>query len=273
MLPNTIDVDGQSIAYISSAGTGPAIVLIHGNSASHAAFLRQIESPLGQRYRVVALDLPGHGASANASDPPNTYTLPGYARILASFSAHLGLETAVFVGWSLGGHIVLEASDLLPKAAGLVIFGTPPLAYPPDMAAAFFPHPAMGAVFQETLNDNDASAFVTAFFKPGTSEIPARFLADARRTDGQARVQLGASIMPGNYRDEVAIVANLTTPLAILHGEHEQLANAAYMQTLTMPSLWRKAIQIIPDAGHAPQWEQPERFNALLDEFVQACHS
>jgi pimeloyl-ACP methyl ester carboxylesterase len=38
-----------------------------------------------------------------------------------------------------------------------------------------------------------------------------------------------------------------------------------------MPTLWRGAVQSIPDAGHIPQWEQAETFNALLGAFVNDC--
>lgn len=54
----------------------------------------------------------------------------------------------------------------------------------------------------------------------------------------------------------------------MLHGAQEQLINGGYFDTLTMPTLWRGNVQVIADAGHLPQWEQPERFDALLDAFV-----
>jgi len=49
----------------------------------------------------------------------------------------------VIVGWSLGGHIALEAASALPDAAGFVIFGTPPVSGPADMPEAFLPNPAL----------------------------------------------------------------------------------------------------------------------------------
>lgn len=273
MQTQTLHVNGQSIAVTSSSGSGPAVLLIHGNSASGQSFLHQLNSPLGDRHRLVAIDLPGHGQSARATDPQNTNTLPGYADVVVDVVNQLDLGKAVLVGWSLGGHIALEAEHLLPNAAGLLIFGTPPIAFPPAMEAAFLPHPAMGAAFTEELNEAQIEAFVQAFFNPGVTDIPAAFLEDVRRTDGRARSSLAASIRPNGYRDEVEIVAQLSKPLAILQGEGEQLVNLAYLQGLTAPTLWRQAVQVIPGAGHAPHWEQPEKFNALLEAFIQDCHS
>ncbi len=68
-------------------------------------------------------------------------------------------------------------------------------------------------------------------------------------------------------------MANLTQPLAVLHGAQEQLINGDYFKTLTMPTLWRGAVQIIPGAGHIPQWETTEQFDALLDGFMADCAS
>ncbi len=269
MQTQTLHVNGQAVAVTTTAGSGPAVLLIHGNSASSRSFLHQLNSPLGERYRLVALDLPGHGQSADAAHPQSVYTLPGYAQVVTAVVNQLALERVILVGWSLGGHIALEAEPLLPQVAGVLIFGTPPLAFPPAMAEAFLPHPAMGAAFQEALTDAEMDGYVQAFFKPGATALPEAFRADVRRTDGRARATMAASIQPNGYRDEVELVARLTKPLAVIQGEQEQLINLAYLQSLPMPTLWRKAVQVIPAAGHAPHWEQPEQFNTLLEAFIQ----
>ncbi|HEV3043011.1 MAG TPA: alpha/beta fold hydrolase [Roseiarcus sp.] len=259
-----------SLAYHETPGSGRPVVLVHGNSASSKAYIRQLTAPLGQSRRLVAFDLPGHGQSDNA-DEPSHYSLPGYAGAMIAFAKGLGLEEAVFVGWSLGGHIVLEAAPDLPKAAGFVIFGTPPLAFPPAMDKAFLPNPAMGVGFSAEVSREQAESYATSGFRPGYADIAPSFVEDILRTDGRARAGLAASIAPGGYRDEVEIVAKLSQPLAVLHGAEEQLVNRAYFETLTMPTLWRNSVQVIVGAGHAPQWEKAQAFNALLDAFVETC--
>jgi pimeloyl-ACP methyl ester carboxylesterase len=92
-----------------------------------------------------------------------------------------------------------------------------------------------------------------------------------KRADGRAREALGVSVAEGNYADEIAVVANLDKPLAIVQGEQESYANLPYLKNLTMPTLWRDEIRMIPEAGHTPQWEQPEKFNSLLTEFIEDC--
>jgi pimeloyl-ACP methyl ester carboxylesterase len=269
MQSRTLQIGSQTIAFYQSVGTGPPALLVHGNSSSGLSFRQQLEGPLGEKFRLVAVDLPGHGQSEPATDPQSTYTLPGYASILVGVAEQLGLNEAVFVGWSLGGHIVLEANDQLPEAAGLMIFGTPPVGFPPAMAEAFLPHPAMNYTFKGDLTEEEMDAFVATFFAPEVADTPESFRADIRRTDGRARQVLGGSIRPGGYKDEIEVVANLSVPLAILHGEREQLVNIAYLRALTAPTLWRGEVQIIPQAGHAPHWEQPEQFSTLLEAFIK----
>jgi pimeloyl-ACP methyl ester carboxylesterase len=271
MTTGNVQTGAGKIAWRQSAGAGPAIVLVHGNSASSKAFARQLDGPLGRKYRIIAFDLPGHGESGDAAEPAKTYNMPGYARVLREVARQRDAEGAVFVGWSLGGHIVLEAAPDLPRAKGFAIFGTPPLAFPPAMEQAFLPNPAMAFTFTRDLSDEQARAYVAVAFRPGAADFPAFMADDVLRTDGRARENLAASIAPDGFRDEVKVVAGLTQPLAVLHGAEEQLINGGYFANLEMPTLWRGAVQTISGAGHIPQWEQAEAFDALLDAFVTDC--
>ena len=268
MKTRKIKAKNGAIAVHESTGEGPIVALIHGNSSSSRAFSRQLAGPLGRRFRLVAVDLPGHGESDDAKDP-RAYSLPGHARAVLAVVDALGLHEARFIGWSLGGHIALEMAPDLPQARGFAIFGTPPLAVPPAMSEAFLPNPAMQFTFQESVDRVEASAYIATFFKPGFADIAPFFLDDALRTDGRARSHLGASIGSGEARDEIAIVRDLKIPLAVLHGDEEQLVNGRYFGSVAMPTLWRGAVQIIPGAGHAPQWETPEAFDALIEAFIQ----
>ncbi len=267
MKTRVVETPNGAVAVHESPGQGPAAVLIHGNSASSRAFSRQLDGPLGERLRLVAIDLPGYGASENARDP-GAYSLPGHARAVRAAVDALGLADARFAGWSLGGHVVLEMAPNLPQARGVMIFGTPPVPIGPPIGEAFFAHPAMGTVFAERLERDQAAALIAAVFAPGFADIPPFFVEDALRADGRARKQLGASIARGDYRDEVAAVRDLKVPLAVLHGAAEQLVNGAYFALLSMPTLWGGAVQMIPGAGHAPQWETPQAFDALLEAFI-----
>jgi pimeloyl-ACP methyl ester carboxylesterase len=263
-----IAVGSCTIACHESSGKGADVLLVHANSLSAREYQRQLESPLGETHHLVAIDLPGHGQSSNAPDPVTTYTFPGYADVITGVATQLGLEQAIFVGWSLGGCAVLEAAPRLSEAAGFLIFGSSPIGIPAAMDEAFLPHPAMRVISNVELTEAGLTWFLDCVFKPGTV-IPDLFKEDVRRTDGQARSNLIRSVQLGKYRDQVNVVAYLRKPLAIVHGEEDQIVNAAYISKLAIPTLWRGELQIIKGAGHAPNWEQPEQFNAVLEEFIE----
>ena len=85
---------------------------------------------------------------------------------------------------------------------------------------------------------------LAALFRLGFADIPPFFPDDTPRPDGRGRSTVGAGIAPGGYRDEIAA-------------------------SVPVPTLWRGVVQMIPGAGHAPQWETPEAFGALVTAFVK----
>lgn len=267
MRQTQLQIGADTIAVYESRGSGAEVLLIHGNSADAETFKYQIDGDFGDSNRVLALDLPGHGKSSAAANPETTYCLGGYACVVVEVVQRLHLERPVLVGWSLGGHVALEAAQHLPEAAGFFIYGTPPFGIPPAWDQAFLPNPNFAAAFSPSISEEQAGIVARALVRPG-ADAPPSFCEAMLNTDGRARHLLGASLNAMNYTDEVQIVANMRSPLAIVHGAEDQFVNLDYLKGLTVPSLWRGAVQVIGGAGHAPQWEQPERFNALLAEFV-----
>ena len=263
----TVTVGSQEIAYLQSAGTERTVLLVHGNSSSSRTWRALMAGPFGQRFRCLALDLPGHGRSVPAVDH-STYSLPGYAATLAGFAEALAAQDAVVVGWSLGGHIVIEAAPALPRAAGFFVFGAPPVSVPAQMAEAFLPNPVMNTGFSADVSPEEALAYAGSFVAPGSGLALDEFVADILHTDGAARAGLAASIGEGRFADELAIAGALRQPLAIAQGENEQLVNLDYLQQLSIPALWRGAVQIVAAAGHAPQEEATQDFASLLDQFI-----
>ena len=262
-----ITLAGQEIAFKESEGTGRPVILVHGNSSSARVWNPLLTGAFGERFRVLALDLPGHGGSAPAADPA-AYSLPGYAAVLADFAKVVAAEDAVIVGWSLGGHIALEAASALPEAAGFVIFGTPPVSGPADLGEAFLPNPAVGIGFIAAVDAEQAKTYAESFLIAGSTLPTGELVEDILATDGAARENLVASLQTGRFADEVEIVAGLKQPIAVLQGAGEQLVNGDYLRRLAISTLWRGDIQVLPGVGHAPQVEAPEEFADVLTEFI-----
>ena len=264
-------VSGERVWFCESSAERPAVLLLHANSLSGSSFQRQIESPLGGRYRLVAIDLPGHGRSASAVRPEETYCLPGYAQVVAEVIRELSLSRPVIVGNSLGGFVALEALANGVKSAGLMLVDTPPLGKPPKFEEAFLPHPAMSVGLNETWSEEEFDCVLKANFSPKVNSYPDAFRADLRRTDGRARSNLLGSIAEGQYSNQLDTLRTMGVPLAIVMGQDDQTVNRDYFTQLEMPTLWRGRLETIPGAGHVPQWEQPALFNDVLEAFLLDC--
>jgi hypothetical protein len=83
---------------------------------------------------------------------------------------------------------------------------------------------------------------------------PKRDQPDEQEAHGRACARQSRRQHPlGEARDECKAARDLKVPLAVLHGEAEQLVNGLYLGSVAMPTLWRGAVQTILEAGHAPQ--------------------
>jgi pimeloyl-ACP methyl ester carboxylesterase len=251
--------------YQTNFGKKP-IICIHGNSLSSKSFLKQLESPaLNKHYNFIAPDLPGYGNSENSPNPEVDYT-EVFEGFLNCFYEAFNIEEAIFIGHSLGGNILFQTFDQLPKPQALVLIGAPPLYNPIDLSV-FNPHPAANLFFKETLNESETEMIASAIFKPNFTP-PASFIEDIKRSDPLTRKYIYQAISTGNMINEVEVAAHSEVPLMFIQGAEDQLINTEYFSKLTIPKLWKDKIHFIQDAGHTPQYENAEEFNRLLLELL-----
>ena len=94
------------IAVWDSGGTGRPVIFIHGNSCCKEVFTHQFHSELPGQYRLIALDLPGHGQSSKARDPKKGYCIDGHSQIVIELIEKLHLESPFLVGglWAAMSH-------------------------------------------------------------------------------------------------------------------------------------------------------------------------
>jgi pimeloyl-ACP methyl ester carboxylesterase len=228
---------------------------------------KQFESSLSDRFNLVAIDLPGHGNSDKAADPESSYTIEGYGKIFSGVVELLELENVIYVGHSLGGHMLMQNWERLPSAMGLVIFGSTPFTNPPAMDRAFQPNPNLGYFFSAELPEEIPEKWADLLFKAG-SKSPGFVSGNIRNTDPLTREIVGRYIAEVPMGDEQQIIGKMKVVTAVFQGKNEQLVNNNYMDEIPVDNLWQSKIHYISDAGHSPQWENPDSFNALLEEYV-----
>lgn len=263
-----LETSHAAVAVAESGGSGPAVLLVHGNSSCKEVFRNQMQGAIGRRYRLIAIDLPGHGKSANARNPRRTYCMPGYADMATEVLDRLGVARFAVLGWSLGGHIGIEMLSRHAGMTGLLATGTPPVANSPDSFAAGFrrsEHMGLAAKRDLTAAEVDAYAHATC----GSNAPFEEFLLDAvRRTDGQARETMFTAFAAGWGADQRHIVQTCERPLAIVSGGDEPFVNNDYLRAITYARLWDGQVHVLDGVGHAPFWEAPARFDPLFARFL-----
>jgi pimeloyl-ACP methyl ester carboxylesterase len=287
-----INVRGSQVAIYESAGTqGPGLLLVHGNSSSANSFARIMRSDFANQYRLVALDLPGYGLS----DQRSSYTVALWKQAIATVARETDTEQGVLVGWSLGGHLCIQTSNLLPDLKGLFVFGTPPwggvpseinapqalLSRSESYAGAY----SMMGTVPTPLPAFAIRRYATAFFSEDYSDIPQVILDDAQKADGMARVTVALAfglanattaspllqmVRQGGFLPEVPLLMNLKIPMALVHAEHDAFFRYEYMKAIEplFPTLWRQEVQYVSDSGHIIQWEKPDELIQLLTDFL-----
>lgn len=264
-IESIIQTRGGNISILDSRGEGPAVLLIHGNSLCKEVFQKQFDE-LGRTFRLIAMDLPGHGKSDKAKDPQKTYTIPGYAEVAEEVLDRLHIDQAAVMGWSLGGHIAIEMLKY-PAIRGIFITGTPPIPLTPEgFQKGFRPCSVLHLLSQEHFTEEEAIEFITPCgIDPKTNPF---VLETVLKTDGVARSRLIASMQQGVGGDQKAIVETATKPVAIVGATEDVAINYAYVQTEVRPKiLWGDRLHFL-QGDHAVFWQNPKTFNALLSEFL-----
>lgn len=243
----------------------PVVVMLHPNSACRLYFKNQMEDQnLTSSFRLIAIDLPGHGDSKWAEETKATYTFPGYAKAVAKVIKELGIKRCVLLGWSLGGHVALEAMRQIDGVAGVVISGTPPVELSMNGFSQVFkkiPTEMVKLMGKTNLTREEMTAFI---MNVGNEKWMIEY---GLKSDGRARKRLTQSINDGVGQDQRTLVAESKIPLAIIAGEQDSASPKDYLESLKFGNLW--GMHFIDGIGHSLVYEKSERFNPILLTFLK----
>jgi pimeloyl-ACP methyl ester carboxylesterase len=248
--------DGVEIAYAAGGAGVTALVFIHGGLADRTFWAPQVEA-LANRYRVVALDLGGHGESGRQR---KAYTIDAWAQDVRAVADALKLKRMVLIGNSLGGPVALEAAALLPgRVLGVIGVDTlHDLTQKFDAATAHSRAEAFRRDFQGACHH-----LVNALFHPGKER---ELHAWAEQRMCAAPPEVAVSMMEGFGDYDVARAARAAgVPIRAVNGD-------------LWPTLVETNRSVVPDfdarvmkdAGHYPMLERPTEVNDLLVATVQA---
>ncbi|WP_213545946.1 alpha/beta fold hydrolase [Vannielia litorea] len=254
------------------APEGPPILFVHGWSQSHLSFARQFTAPELARFRMVGFDLRGHGASGKPVEASAYTGSEPWAGDIAAVIDALALTRPLLLGWSMGGKALCDYLALHGDAAlfGTAMIGTGPTSgkfIPPEARELRMADSAVLAkgMLSEVLAENLAAteAFLRACFhqQPAPDDFATMMgfnMMCPPEIRGQTRQR------HADYRPAARAT---TRPCLVVWGAHERIMPRPIFDECAATFAFAEP-HVFEDSGHAPFWEEPARFNALLAEFA-----
>ena len=231
---------------------GVPVVLLHSLAGNTTHWSAQLEH-LRQTRRAVALDLRGHGRSAQPRD--GEYSLDAMAGDVGAAVDSLGLERFVLVGHSLGGGVAVTYAGAHPeRVAGLFLLD-------PVGDATKVPADTVKAFLQRL--EQDYTGTIEAYWGEIAGTDPAvrdRLLADLRATPRETVIRCLRAVFA---LDPAPALARYQGPAVSVVTPSNDLPFSMHRVGKGMPH------HIVTGTGHWIQLEQPEQVNSLLDEFLE----
>ena len=218
-----------------------------------------MDGPLGARYQMIAIDLPGQEGVRSVQRSAQGRTIASHADCVVQILEAFDIDHAVFFGWSLGGHVALEMMDRFPGTTGVMISGTAPVGRTPAAIRAGFRDPAVGG----------AVIAPGAFTPVPVPTVPGRRTEPVQHPIDAAIRILFDQLTDASISDQKRLVETSGVPLAIVNGADDPIVDIDYLTSLNYAKLWSKRCYIIPRTGHMPFVEQPDVFNDILKEFLR----
>jgi pimeloyl-ACP methyl ester carboxylesterase len=270
-----LTLHGNRVRYLI-AGSGPAVVLIHGITSSADTWAAAMRG-LAREHTVIAPDLLGHGASAK---PRGDYSLGAYATGVRDLLAALGHDRVTVVGHSLGGGVAMQFAYQFPeRTQRLVLVSSGGLGREVNLllrAAALpgaelvLPWLVPGWLGRVADGAGWAGARLGLRMRQDLGEMLRGFLSLG---DAGARAAflhtLRAVIDPGGQRvsghDRLYLAANL--PTLLVWGERDPIIPVAHAHAAhaAMPG---SRLEVFAASGHFPHMDDPVRFVEVTRDFL-----
>ena len=256
----TADVGGRKISYAGAGQDGDVVLLVHGYGGDRNSWLF-LQEPLAARYRVYALDLPGHGTSAKDVGEGSLSVL---ADAVTGVLDALGAERAHLVGHSMGGAVALAAAARDPaRIASLTLIA--PSGFGPEINAGYL------RGFADAQTRRELKAVIGQLFDD--ESLVTRQLVDDllayKRLDGvdEALHALADTLLDGDVQraDSAALVAAIggAVPVTVVWGRGDRIIPAAQAEAVAGADH-----RLIDGAGHMPHMERPAEVQAAIEETI-----
>jgi pimeloyl-ACP methyl ester carboxylesterase len=251
---------------VEDRGSGPVILLIHGFPLNLEIWRPQIEA-LSEQNRVIALDLRGHGLSPAT---PGPFPMELLADDCAAVLTALGVQEPVVVcGLSMGGYVSFALYRLHPQLfSGLVLAATRAGA-DSDQAVANREKAIAGTKQHgaQPVLDN----MLNILFAPNTYQSNPELVSKLGDTISITSADGIVSALEGMKvrADSTRILDQIKVPTMIFHGADDQIITLRESEIIHS-GITNSSLQIVPNAGHLLNLEQPGVFNDTVANFLSS---
>ncbi len=244
-------------------GAGAPILFLHGLGSSAEAWAPQLDH-FSAKYRCIALDARGSGLSRDLAHPHGPFSLRTFARDAATLLERTGAAPAHVVGLSMGGMIAFQLAVDSPRSVRtLTICNSAPAVVPrtPREHAALLSRKLMARVLGPKAMGKMLAPRL--FPKPEQAALRASFIESMARNDRRAYLATTNAIVGWSVEGRIG---EIEAPALILaaDGDYTPVASKeAYARRMK-----DARVVVAPNARHAFPVEDPDRFNAYLEEFL-----
>lgn len=268
-------VQGHHVRYWEE-GSGTPVVLVHGLGNSVINWRKNV-GPLSQHFRVIALDLPGHGLSQMPRSP---FDLSHGAAFLSTFLDTLAIPEAHLVGNSMGGILALELSLSRPRRiSSLTLVDSAGLGREIALALRIAALPLIGEYLHRPTPNRVRRLVRWMLYDPRHIEVEdlhLRYTYLRRQGSAQALVHyLRTGVGPTGQRSEIrrdSSLSSLTQPALIIWGAQDPLFPPMHGER-SAHQIPDSRLHIFNHCGHWPHYEYADDFNELLTGFLKAVAS
>ena len=242
--------------YYQEAGSGNTIFLIHGGSCNSNFWQKQM-SGLSPRFHVVAIDLRGHGSSGKTDEG---HTMSQYARDVHYLLETLGLERVVMVGWSMGGAVAFSYIQRFGSEhlAGLVNLDQRPNMWSSEQEL----RATLQAISTRKLHSHKER--IRVFLSgPQPEEVINRMAYEQMLTPASVYRASQEDVRRVDFRP---MLHEIQVPTLIFTSAKGMVSKET--ARLMADSIPDAKISFFENGAHLMFWEEPERFNRELGEFV-----
>ena len=258
----------MSRLHVQVTGRGRDLVLLHGWSANLGVW-KELTRALSDRFRIISLDLPGHGRSP--WDPHGDTPAAQTWRVHETLAAIT--ERYSLLGWSLGGQVALDLAAAMPAAIeNLILVNTSPR----FLSGPGWPYGTAAPLLRrlqkrlELARINTIDEFMSLQVRGMPPRTAARVLKRLRilqNTHGAAHPEALANgltrLRDGDVR---AALAQLRVPTLVIGGSHDRIIQPSASRALA--ALLAGRYVEFKEAAHVPFLSHPRRFAQLVQEFI-----